>query len=179
MFATSSAIGPCRSSLRLLPTVPTERCLQAPTGTASEQEYTQDGKHIVFISQLGGLVAALWIMDTDGKHQRRLTDPELEPGAPDVSPDGKHIVFYNHQNTPKPTSIFSMNLDGTGVTRLTSSGHMDTLPVYSPDGSKILYMSDRLSPGSFDTFVMNADGSHKQRLIVGAFAPNWGTKQVE
>ena len=56
---------------------------------------------------------------------------------------------------------------------------MDTLPVYSPDGAKILYMSDRLAPGSFDTFIMNADGSHKHRLVVEAFAPNWGTKPID
>ena len=104
---------------------------------------------------------------------------ELEACGPDVSPDGHHVVFYNHQNTPKPTSIFSMNLDGTGVTRLTSSGHMDTLPVYSPDGTRILYIRDRSSPGSFDTFIMNSDGSHKRRLIIGAFVPNWGTKPVD
>ena len=137
-------------------------------------EYTADGKHIVFVSQLDGLVAALWIMDTEGKHKKQLTAPELEAGAPDVSADGRQIVVYNHQNTPKPTSIFKMNLDGSGLTRLTSAGHQDTLPVYSPDGKKILYMSDRQSPGSFDTYLMDADGSHKKRIIVGGFAPNWG-----
>jgi Tol biopolymer transport system component len=153
-----------------------EKLLTSRVWQSLGAEYTVDGKHIVFSSQIDGLVAALWIMDTDGKHQRRLTAPELEPGAPDVSPDGKQVVFYNHQNTPKPTSIFKMNLDGSRVTRLTSPGHMDTLPVYSPDGTKILFMSDRLSPGSFDTFVMNADGSQKKRIIEGAFFPNWGTQ---
>lgn len=112
----------------------------------------------------------------DGKHRRRLTDPELEAGPLDVSPDGKQVVFYTHQDTPKPTSIFNINIDGTGVTRLTSEGHIDTRPVYSPDGKKILFMSDRLSPGSFDTFVMNSDGLDKKRIIEGAFAPNWGVQ---
>jgi Tol biopolymer transport system component len=120
-----------------------------------------------------------WYMDTNGKHLRRLTEPEIEAGNPDVSPDGKRVVFYSHQNSPNPTSIFSMNLDRTGLTRLTGSGHMDTLPVYSPDGTKILFMSDRLSPGSFDTFIMDSDGSHKRRLFPGAFGPNWGTEPVE
>jgi Tol biopolymer transport system component len=153
--------------------------LTSPYWDSVGAEYTQDDRHILFSSQLDGLVAALWIMDIHGKHLRRLTEPEIEAGGPDVSPDGKRVVFYSHQNSPKPTSIFSMNLDRTGLTRLTGGGHMDTLPVYSPDGTKILFMSDRLSPGSFDTFVMDSDGSHKRRLIVGAFGPNWGTKPVE
>jgi Tol biopolymer transport system component len=118
-------------------------------------------------------------IDTNGKHERRLTDPRLEAGPLDISPDGKQVVFYAHQDTPKPTAIFKINIDGTGVTRLTSDGHMDTLPVFSPDGKKILYMSDRLSPGSFDTWIMDADGSHQRVLIKGAFAPNWGVQPSE
>jgi TolB protein len=141
--------------------------------------YTPDGPQIVFSSQKDGLVSALWIIDTNGKHERRLTDPRLEAGPLDISPDGKQVVFYAHQDTPKPTAIFKINIDGTGVTRLTSDGHMDTLPVFSPDGKKILYMSDRLSPGSFDTWIMDADGSHQRVLIKGAFAPNWGVQPSE
>jgi TolB protein len=55
-------------------------------------------KHIVFSSQQGGYVSALWIMDVNGKHQRRLTRPELEAGPPDVSPDGKQVVSFTHQD---------------------------------------------------------------------------------
>ena len=152
------------------------RVLSSPVWDSLGAQYTGDGKHIVFSTTTGGYVAALWIMDTNGKHQRRLTAPELEAGAPDVSADGKEqIVFFNHLNTPLPTSsLFKMNLDRTGVTRLTGTGHVNTLPVFSPDGTKILYMSDRLSPGSFDTFVMDADGSHKKRVIPGGLFPNWG-----
>jgi Tol biopolymer transport system component len=141
-----------------------------------EPEYTVDGKHIVFSSSIGGLLSAIWIMDTNGKHLRQLTVAELEAAGPDVSPDGKHLVLYNHQNTSRPSSIFKMTLDGRGITRLTDTGHFDTLPVYSPDGNKILFMSDKLSPGSFDVWVMNADGSEKQRLIEHASAPNWGVQ---
>jgi len=152
-----------------------ERLLTSRVWESLGADYTADGKHIVFSSQMGGLVSALWIMDVNGSHKRRLTEPELQAGRADVSPDGTQVVFYTNQDTPQPTSIFKMNIDGSGVTRLTSSGHMDTLPVFSPDGTKILYMSDRLSP-SFDTFVMNADGSHKKRIIVGGLGPNWGSQ---
>ena len=89
-------------------------------------------------------------------------------------PDDKHVVFYNHQNTAKDTSIFEMSLDGTGVTRLTTAEHMDTLPVYSPDDTKIIYATNRSSSDSLDTFAMGADGSHKRQLLQGDFAPNWG-----
>jgi TolB protein len=149
------------------------KLLPTPVWDSIGASYTPDGKHIVFSSQKDGLISALWIMDVDGKHQRRLTDPELEAGPQDVSPDGKQVVSYTHQDTPKPTSIFKINIDGSGVTRLTSEGHNDGFPVYSPDGKKILFTSDRLSPGSFDTWVM-ADGSDQKQIIMGGFAPSWG-----
>ena len=152
------------------------RVLSSPVWDSLGAQYTADGKHIVFSTTTGGYVAALWIMNTNGKHQRRLTAPKLEAGAPDVSTDGKEqVVFFNHLNTAFTTSsIFKMNLDGTGVIRLTDADHVNTLPVFSPDGTKILYMSDRLSPGSFDIFVMDADGSNKKRVIPGGLVPNWG-----
>jgi Tol biopolymer transport system component len=73
-----------------------------------QPEYTPDGKQIVFTSQAGGLVSALWIMDADGSHKRRLTDPRLEAGGPALSPDGKRLAFYTSQDTPKPTDVWVM-----------------------------------------------------------------------
>ncbi len=150
--------------------------LSTPVWDSLGATYTNDGKHIVFSSEQEGLVSAIWIMDTDGKHQRRLTAAELEAGPLDVSSDRNGVVFYTHQDTPKFTSIFKINIDGSGLTRLTSDGHMDTLPVFSPDGQKILYMTDRLSPGTFDIFVMNDDGTHKRLIVHDAFYPSWGRK---
>ena len=154
-----------------------EKLLSSRVWDSLDGEYTPDGKHIVFETSTDGYTAALWIMNTDGSHQRRLTDPELQAGYPDVSPDGKQIIFYNNQNSPKLNSIFKVNIDGTGATRLTGPGPLDTLAAYSPDGSKILFMSDRRSPStSFDIFIMNADGSNQTPLIEGGLIPNWGPK---
>lgn len=125
-----------------------EKLLSSRVWDSLDGEYTPDGKHIIFETQTDGYVSALWVMNTDGSHQRRLTASELEAGYPDISPDGKQIIFYNNQNTPKLNSIFKVNIDGTGTTRLTGPGPLDTLAGYSPDGSKILFMSDRRAPVS-------------------------------
>jgi Tol biopolymer transport system component len=153
-----------------------ERQLSTPFWDSLGSEYTQDGKHIIFSTQTGGLVSALWIMDTDGKNQRRLSPVSLEAGpTPDISPDGKEVVFYNHQDTPKPSAIVKMNIDGTHIQRLTSPGHLDSFSAFSPDGKKIVFTTDRHSP-TLDTFIMDADGSNQHLLIEGALAPNWGVQ---
>jgi dipeptidyl aminopeptidase/acylaminoacyl peptidase len=53
------------------------KLLTTPVWESLGANYMPDGKHIVFSSQQGGYVSALWIMDVNGKHQRRLTRPEL------------------------------------------------------------------------------------------------------
>jgi Tol biopolymer transport system component len=134
-------------------------------------EYTPDGRRIMFDSQIGGLVAAVWTMNADGSHQRRLTDAPIEAGFSDIAPDGKRVAFINHQNTSLRTSIFSMKVDGSAITRLTNAGPLhDVQPVYSPNGNKIAFVSDRLAPAGEhdqDLYVMDADGTHITRVVTG------------
>jgi Tol biopolymer transport system component len=151
-----------------------QQLLSSRVWDSYEPEYTTDGKHIVFGSNFGGFVSAVWIMDTHGKQPKRLTIAELQAGGIDVSPDGRQIVFHDNQNSANPSSIFTMNIDGTHIRRLTSRGHFDLQPVYSPDGTKILFLSDRASPDSVDAFVMDSNGSHFRRIVEGASWPDWG-----
>jgi Tol biopolymer transport system component len=126
-----------------------------------QPEYTPDGKQIVFASQAGGLVSALWIMNADGSHKRRLTDPPLEAGGPAISPDGTSVAFYSHQNTPKPAAVWAMSVDGTNQRRLRPSG---LYPIFSPDGTKLVFTDGTLAEGGpINMYTMNSDGSHVRR----------------
>ena len=158
--------------------------------------FTPDERQVVFYSQAGGLVAAVWIMDANGANKRQLTPAALEGFPDDVSPDSQHILLGNHGNSPPALSndIFVMNLDGTGLTQLTHfpTIHHDGSASYSPDGTKIVFSSDRLSAdvsatsfGTYDIFTMNADGSNVTRIATAVAScpqdgncPNvtWGPK---
>jgi Tol biopolymer transport system component len=149
--------------------------------------YTPDDGQIVFFSGTGGLISAVWVMDSDGSDKRRLTAPALEGFAYDVSPDGEHIVLNNHQSTPRPTAIFVMNMDGTNLTQLTNPGNAhDGQASYSPDGTKIVFTSDRgRSSGALDLYIMNRDGSDVKRITtdltvacpdLNCATPTWGAK---
>jgi Tol biopolymer transport system component len=131
--------------------------------------YTPDGKQIIFGSRMGGFVAAAWIMDADGSHQRRLTPAAVRAQPSGVSPDGKHILAQTNQDSPAAlgSSIFVMNRNGSQSTTLASTSvfHHDLYPTYSPDGSRISFISDRFSAditeftyGTFDIVATDADG---------------------
>lgn len=148
--------------------------------------YTPDGRRIVFQSQTGGYVSAVWIMNTDGSHARRLTAAALKGAPSSISPDGKHILLINNLNSPPalPNENFVMNLDGSGLKPLAPRRqfHHDLYPTYSPDGSKISFVSDRFSSditeftyGTFDILTMDANGRNILDVLSGAgFCPNDG-----
>jgi Tol biopolymer transport system component len=129
-------------------------------------EYTPDGSRILFESQRGGLISAIWSMDPDGSDAQRLTPGRLRAGGPDVSPDGVHVVFFSNENFPLPNALYVMDIDGSNITRLTRpiNGHHDLWPHYSPDGDEITFASDRGSASlcCLEVWKMHVDGS---RLI--------------
>jgi TolB protein len=154
--------------------------------------YTPDGTRLVFHSEDGGFVSAVWIMDTDGRNRRRLTSAALEGIALDISPDGRHILVVNHNNTSLPNSIYVMNIDGSDLARLTPppDKSTDIAGSYSPDGKKIVFSSNRFSSNdSLDIFTMNADGTDIKRIASGVtvggcpdhncVGPTWGAKPTE
>ncbi|HEX8189749.1 MAG TPA: hypothetical protein VF586_15445, partial [Pyrinomonadaceae bacterium] len=86
------------------------------------------GGRIVYHSLAGGS-DDIWITNADGTGQRQLTDGASTHIYPDVSPDGRHVVFS--ANDPEGNSgLWRMNLDGSDAKLLMPGG---ALPSVSPD----------------------------------------------
>ena len=133
--------------------------------------YTPDGTHILWETQEAGFVSVLWIMNSDGTNQKRLTAAPLKAGLPS-SPSSDHIVFMRNQNSPSvvATFLYKMSLDGSDIHQLTQpvGNSHDGWPNYSPSRQKIVFTSDPLSSdGSLDIFTMNADGTGMKRIATG------------
>lgn len=112
-----------------------------------------EGK-IVYISDQDGN-NEIYIMNTDGTGQTRLTDNSANDFFPALSPDGTKIAFDSDRD--RNGEIYIMNADGTGQARLTDNLALDYHPCFSPDGSKIVFSSQR--EGIDDIFMMNLDGT--------------------
>ncbi len=83
----------------------------------------------------------------DGLHPggrvRRLFPPE--PGSfwrPELSFDGKKVLFCFKPHNEKSFHLYEINLDGSGLRQLTDSPYDDIDPIYMPDGH-ILFTSTR------------------------------------
>ena len=129
----------------------TRSVVQQPSAAGQIQfpRWSPDGNWLVFWNESDTPTA--WIVGSDGKGLRALTDPELAAGDPDWSPDGSRILISTrpllHFETG-PTDLYAIAPDGTGLTKLTDS--VSSLarygqPRWSPDGMAILYTrTDRL-----------------------------------
>ena len=152
--------------------------------------YTPDGRSLIFYSQSGGLVGAVWTMEVSGADKRRLTAASLEGAPADISPNGQEVVLLNHINTNLQSSAYALNLRTRQLRRLTHPpGTASDLPGgYSPDGKKIVLTSSRLSSNqSLDLYTINADGTGLRRIVSGitiggcpsgnCVTPSWGPKR--
>lgn len=131
------------------------------------------GQSLDILGQVGGTPAARFETPAyTGLQQNSFT----ELGAdfdPNVSPDGKQIVYASTRNS-RNSDIYVKKVEGQTVTRLTADGANSIQPVFSPDGTFIAFSSDR--NGHWDIFVMTADGQKPFQLTNGLtheVHPSW------
>jgi TolB protein len=113
--------------------------LQNPTkgmGTNYVPVYSPDGTRIAFMSGRDGN-PEIYMMNTDGSNQRRLTNHPAGDGTPTWSPNGQQIAFVSDRTgTPQ---IYIMGLDGSNVRRITMNESWADQPTWSSAFNEIAY----------------------------------------
>jgi TolB protein len=118
----------------------------------------------------------VYVMDPDGStvSQTRKTFDLRTDNRPDISPDGRQIVFASNRITATNpagarTDLFVMNsdgslmTDGSAVMQLTFDGAMNSWPRWSPTGEWIVFHSNRDS-GDFEIYLIRPDGTELTRV---------------
>lgn len=151
--------------------------------------WSPDGTRIVFESKRDDPQYAscavcnreIYIMNSDGTNQTRLTSNEARDSAPTWSPDGARVYFLSDRNTGVGGALesYTMNADGTDAHLCADTECLDG--VWSPDHTKIAFVSikddeDGQWPYNSEIYVMNADGTNPIRLTnnpAADEAPAW------
>jgi TolB protein len=133
--------------------------------------WSPDGRRIAFTSFRHGR-GEIYVMNADGRQQRRLTRNTAHDDHAAWSPDGRKIAFMSTR--AGNAEIHVMNANGSAAARLTNDPRNDYLPTWSPDGTRIAWRTDR--DGNAEIYSMNADGTDVQRLTNSPAAetsPDW------
>ena len=143
--------------------------LIASTWGDGEQQFSPDGKRIVFSSSRSGTsTPEIWLCDSDGSNAVQLTNfGGPVPGTPRWSPDGRQIAFdfFTAPAPAGPLEIYVVNADGGPPRRLTSEKSSGAVPSWSRDGRWIYFVSDRT--GTWQVWKMSADGGKAVQVTKG------------
>lgn len=98
----------------------TQTGLRLTNGTGDfRPRYSPDGSKIVFQSNRDGQ-PEIYVMNSNGTAQTRLTNNSAWDTAPAWSPDGTKILFTSLRDGPMSPALYLMNADGSSQTRVTA-----------------------------------------------------------
>ncbi|MCK5572507.1 MAG: protein kinase, partial [Bacteroidetes bacterium] len=107
----------------------------------------------------------------------RLTDMPGSEWFPDISPDGKSIIFTKESEDGNSDIYWQRTGGGNAINITEGSGANNHQSVFSPDGTQIAFHSDR---GDGGIFIMGATGESVRRLTDFGYNPAWspGGKEI-
>jgi Tol biopolymer transport system component len=103
----------------------------------------------------------IYVIDYAKAAVYQVTDEASNNMCPQLSPDGKKIVFYSDREGN--FDIYTVHPDGSSLKSITDTPYNKYVPRFSPDGQKICYIADE--EGYTDVYVIDADGSEKRQIV--------------
>ncbi len=92
-------------------------------------QWSLDGKKIVYQSDVNDGLPEVYMMNSDGSNQERLTNTDRRNEDPVISSDGEHIIFTSNRDLSYNFDIFEMSIEGKNQTPLSKYAGDDGFPV--------------------------------------------------
>jgi serine/threonine protein kinase/WD40 repeat protein len=112
-----------------------ERKLSTESNIYSNAVWTPDGR--IVYDAVDNNRPQIWIMNGDGSDAQQLTSGNSFDYEPQVSPDGRFIVFTSDRSGER--KIWRMNIDGSSPQLLAPAEGVGYAPVITPDGRTVLF----------------------------------------
>lgn len=130
----------------------------------------RNGKISFWSDRAFGGRAQVFVMNSDGTRQRRLTSL-FSAKRGDFSADGRRLVLDGRARASlSDFDIFVMNADGTRLRRLTRGPARDTQASWSPDARLVSFVRVRTPNSAPSIWIVRADGSGAHRVAGGGSA---------
>ncbi len=149
-------------------------------GYDAEGSYSPDGSKIVFCSLRyiynssnlspedlkrlkmdPAFYGEIYIMNSDGSDQTRLTHSPGYDGGPFFSPDGKRIVWRRFEENGAIADVYTMLSNGSDVRKITQFNAMSWAPYFHPSGKYLIFASNKLGFSNFELYMVDALGEYE------------------
>ncbi len=104
------------------------------TSGPSSVSWTPDGKSLIY-----SMAGSLWMQSIASEEATQLTDDAGYDYQPDISPDGKRVLFVRYSGTS--LDVMLLNLADKKSFLLTDGKSVSLEPRWSPDGSTVAFVS--------------------------------------
>ena len=144
--------------------------------------FSPDGRRITFFGRTADpwTLYDVYVMDADGRNQRRLTSNDgsmdLRDRSLQWSPDSREILFSMENvfidDMTYYSDIFVIDVTKGSLANLTNSPRVnDVQGQWSPDGKKIAFTSG--NDADYGVYIMNADGRNVVKVHDSMSQPSW------
>lgn len=130
------------------------------TGNNHSAQFSPDGQIVSFVSNRNGQ-DQIFLMDSDGRNQRAISDSSLKCRWPSWKSDGRDLLYVGFDPHTKRYSIKSYNMKEGAAKTLVSQDQKLDRPIYHPTEDVIAYAA--LAGDNWDLWLRYGDGK-KQRL---------------
>ncbi len=106
---------------------------------------TPDAKRIVYCRE-DKEYSHIWIMNTDGSFQTRLTSGEFHDQPLAVSPNGRHLIFIrgvDSPDTPRLATAYVMRIDKLPALPV----RVGVGAIFTPDSRRVVYAKNMIPAG--------------------------------
>lgn len=147
--------------------------------------WSPDGKQLAFQRSSDNGTSSIYVVNSDGSRERRLTGPGGSFGDhPAWAPDGSTLLFRSNPGDPTqdfgPSDLYTVRTDGSALTNLTRAGrNLEFLSSsWSPDGRWLItsrVQSDSHG-GQAQLYLLNPSASQGRLLLEDPrwqSAPRW------
>jgi Tol biopolymer transport system component len=148
------------------------------TGNCGDAFLSHDGEKVVFVKGWGEELESIWIMDSDGKNQKQLTELTEAEGSPKLSPDDKKIVYAKYSRKKDRFDAWIMNTDGENKHPLgIEIGAVNGANFsWHPSGEKIVFDISNEISGKIKIFDLRKENTILMlapKNVQGVYQPSW------